>query len=436
MAIFAPRSAAGFQTSLETIEPGEPDMMTRHPTPTELAVLLLASATSTTFCACGSEDDAGSAHAISAAEVTPEALEQRAYIVSKGSDELTIIDLKQLQIVGKVKTNGVGNHMAELNADFTQAFVDSPETNESIVVDTRTQQVVGRIPLAGFPTHISLSKDGKLFGIVEEDDNAVSFVDPDSHEEVKRVTGFQKPHFVRWAPDGMFAYVANINAHFLTKVDVGSLEIVDTIALDGFDPNSLDAMAPEENGFADAQIDAQGILHAADRGMGRVIMYDTKAQKKLPEVQVGPHPWIVYAEHPFAKIPVSIVPNWGDQSVSMISAAASHKVQNVPDASDQDSNGVNYTPLAPNKAFVMNRLRDDITVVDTSTGELTDRIDVGGNTETASTTADGKWIVAAVSSANRVVVIDAVSNKIIKTFDNLGTYPWSVTIPKGQNYCH
>src|SRR5262249_36213830 len=148
--------------------------------------------------------------------------------------------------------------------DFTQAFVDSPETNESIVVDLRTQQVIDRIPLNGFPTHISLSRDGKLFGIVEEDDNAVAFVDPKTHKLVKRLEGFQKPHFVRWAPDGDFAYVANIDAHFLSKVDIHDFKIVDTIALDGFDDKS---MAPDENGFADAQIDSNGILKAADIGM-------------------------------------------------------------------------------------------------------------------------------------------------------------------------
>jgi YVTN family beta-propeller protein len=84
----------------------------------------------------------------------------------------------------------------------------------------------------------------------------------------------------------------------------------------------------------------------------------------------------------------------------------------------------------------MNRIREDIAVVDTASGEITTRIPVGGNTETAATTADGKWIVAAVSGADKVVVIDAVTNEIVKEFKNVGKYPWSVTIPMGQNYCH
>jgi len=37
---------------------------------------------------------------------------------------------------------------------------------------------------------------------------------------------------------------------------------------------------------------------------------------------------------------------------------------------------------------------------------------------------------------NKVVVIDAVTNQVIKTFGDVGKYPWSVTIPRGQNYCH
>jgi DNA-binding beta-propeller fold protein YncE len=35
-----------------------------------------------------------------------------------------------------------------------------------------------------------------------------------------------------------------------------------------------------------------------------------------------------------------------------------------------------------------------------------------------------------------VVVIDAQTNGIVKRFDRVGKYPWSVTIPNGQNYCH
>jgi hypothetical protein len=279
---------------------------------------------------------------------------------------------------------------------------------------------------------LTLSPDGKLLAVMAEEGDSVVFIDPATDQIVKTVSGFFTPHFLRYAKDGRYAYVANLGAHHISRVDLTMLAIDEQIPLDGIE---VGTPAPNEGGFADAQIGNDGVVYAADRSTGRVITYDTVAGKKLPELNAGPHPWIVYAEHPFANVPVHLVPNWGDMTVTMLDGRA-RSVKTVADASDHDSNGVNYSPLAPTKAFVMNRLREDIAVVDTSVGMVTARIPVGGNTETASTTPDGRWVVATVSSAAAVVVIDAKTNGIVKRFDGVGKYPWSVTIPHGQNYCH
>jgi YVTN family beta-propeller protein len=355
--------------------------------------------------------------------------------VSRDSGDVTVIDLGTLSVVGNMETCGEGDHMGELSADFTKLYVDSPGTHESIVVDTQTLQVRTRILVGAEDTHISLSKDGKLLAIVNEWDNSVSFVDPAKDQVVKTLAGFYTPHFVRWAPDGKFAYVANLNAHHITQISVDTLEIVSHIVLDGFDGPPNPTPAPDESGFADVQIDNDGVLYAAHAKTGKVLVYDTVAQKKLGELVVGNQPWIVYAEHPFKTIGHRLVPNFGDQTVSAIAPSPLAVAKTIAGA-DRESYGVNYSPLVPDRAYVMNRQKNEIAVVDTSTGERIDSVPVGGTTETASTTADGKYIVAAVSSANRVVVIDAATGAVVKTFDNVGKYPWSVTIPQGQNYCH
>lgn len=362
-------------------------------------------------------------------------LAHRAYIVSRDSDDLTVIDLDRLEILGNMETCGEGDHMGELNADFTKLYVDSPGTHESIVIDTQTLAVTKRIQLGAETTHISLSKDGKLLGVVNEWDNSVSFVDPVKDVEVKRLDGFYLPHFVRWAPDNKYAYVANLEAHHITRIDLATLSIDAEIPLDGYGVPPVTPALTTESGFADVQIDKDGILYAAHAETGRVLVYDTKTLTKLPELQVGNQPWIVYAEHPFLTIPHHVVPNFGDQTVSMI-APSPLAIARTATGADRQSYGVNYSPLAPNQAFVMNRFKNEVAVIDTTTGNKIQDIPVGGTTETASTTADGKYIVAAVSSANSVVVIDATTNAVVKTFPNVGKYPWSVTIPGGQNYCH
>jgi YVTN family beta-propeller protein len=362
-------------------------------------------------------------------------LENRAYIVARDSGDVTVIDLNTMEILGVLDTQGVTNHMAELNADFTKAYVDSPGTNETIIFDTRALKVQKRVKLGDEPTHLALSRDGRYLGVVNESSNSVSFIDTATDTEVKRLTGFSIPHFVRFAPDGNYAYVANIGAHHITRIEMSSLTIDGEIVLDGFKGSPNPDLAADEGGFADVQIDQNGILYGAHAETGRVLVYDTKSQAKLGELKVGAKPWIVYAEHPFASVTHHVVPNFGDETVSLIQPGNASMGGSAPGA-DSESYGVNYSNLAPGLAFVMNRVRSEIAVVDMDVKQVVKTIAVGGNTETASTTRDGKYIVAAVSSANRVVVIDTVTKNIVRTFNNVGRYPWSVTIPLGQNYCH
>ncbi|MET0342897.1 MAG: cytochrome D1 domain-containing protein [Polyangiales bacterium] len=335
------------------------------------------------------------------ADTSPEGLKQRAYVVSRDSEEIAVIDLRTLELVRK--------------SDY---------------------QTLQQIPVGAHPTHLSLSRDGKLLAVMDEEEGAgaVSFIETATDREVKRLSGFQTPHYMRFAHDNAYGYVANIGAHHITRVDMAKLEIDGHIPLDGFEVGKA---APDEGGFGDAQIDARGILFAAHHASGRVLVYDTNVREKRQDLVIGGNPWMAYAEHPFQNvIQRHLVTNFGQKSVQVIDAAATAPSVLGALPGDEESYGVNYSSRAPNKAFVMNRIRQDVAVVDMNTLNITKRIPVGGNTETAATTADGKYIVATVSSANRVVIIDAETDQIIKTFDGVGNYPWSVTIPGGQNYCH
>ncbi len=369
------------------------------------------------------------------AAVTDEELVQRAYVVSKESDELTVIDLRTERVIAKVPTGGRENHMAELNGDFSKVYVNSAHTNETIVVDARSLKVTKRIAVSGHPGHLSTSRDGKLLAVMAEEDDAVVFIDTASDEVVKRLRGFHTPHFLRFAPDGQRAFVANRGAHHVSEVDLATLEIEGHVALDGFAGPPSATLAAREGGFADVQIDERGILFAAHASTGRVLVYDTTTNRKLPDLTVGKGPWVVFAEHPFRGLPLRhLVPNFAEQTVSLIDGGARAIAATLP--GDEEAYGVNFSSRTPGTAFVMNRGRKDVAVVDTDRREIVRRIPVGGNTETASTTPDGRLIVATVSGANKVVLLDPQTQAVVRAFPDVGRYPWSVTIPKGQNYCH
>jgi len=381
--------------------------------------------------ACGS--DTGSEPSV---DVTPSqrALEQRAYIISQQSDELTVLDLDKLEILARIPTGGVANHMAELSGDFRQVLVTSGGTDEAVLVDAEKLTVQGSIEVTGHPTHIARTPDARLFALMAEATNEVVFIDAHEQRVSERLGGFTTPHFMRFSPDGNWGYVANIGGNGITRVDMQNMRVADEIRLDGYADRRE---TEEEGGFADAQVASDGTLYAAHHTSGKVMAIDSMTGKKLTEVGVGAKPWVAFAEHPFRGIALKhVVPNFGDSTLSIIDGETRKPAVTHTLPGDEEAYGVNYSPLTPDLAFVMNRVREDIAVVNTTTGEILERIDVGGNTETASTTADGKLIVATVSSANRVVVIDVATRKIKKTFDGVGKYPWSVTIPNGQNYCH
>jgi DNA-binding beta-propeller fold protein YncE len=376
---------------------------------------------------------------IPAASLSPMAasvpIEKRAYVASRDSGNITVIDLDNLEIMASLDTCSPGYHMMELSADFSKGYASSNETGKVDVIDVASMKLTNEIDIGLEPTHLSMKPDGKYLAVVAEEENAVSFVDPDRDVVVKKLTGFFLPHFVRFAPDGRYAYVANMAAHHVTRIDVDKLAIDGEIPLDGFDgPPNETLTEDREGGFADVQIDQDGKLWGAHRETGQTLVYDTTTRKKLPQIFAGTKPWVVYAEHPFTEVAARAVPVWGNRSVSLLDRTAT-KAEQV-ETEENESYGVNYSPRVPNKAFVMNRRREEIAVIDTDTKKREAIIAVGGTTETASTTADGRYIVAAVSSTNKVVVIDAVSNDVVKTFDNVGSYPWTVTIPLGHNYCH
>jgi YVTN family beta-propeller protein len=362
-------------------------------------------------------------------------LENRAYIVSKDSDEVHVLDLNCMEITGVVSTGGQGLHMMELNPDYTKGYVDSSDTDETVVFDARTLKVTKRLITGKHPTHLSVALDGRFLAIMAEDDGAVTFLDPKTDTIIKQLPGFFTPHFMRYSENMQTGYVANIGANHLTRVNLNTLEIEGHIALDGFQGPPNQTEAPDEGGFADAQIDRNGVLFAAHHATGKVLAYDTRTHTKVRELPVGLGPWVAFADVPFTNQPERyVVTNFGDKTASIIHGPSRALMGTV--AGDEEAYGVNYSPLAPGKAYVMNRVREEVAVVDLVQMSIVDRIPVGGNVETASTTPDGKYIVAAVSRANRVVVIEAATGKVFKTFDNIGKYPWSVTIPKGQNYCH
>lgn len=387
-------------------------------------------------------------------DVSPEALADRAYVISEQSNELFVVDLGTMRPVASVDTSvGAGpnaNHMSMLSRDGSKVYVAATEQNALVVVDARTLEVVRSIEVGSHPTHAEacfacppsgrdelwIVNEGADHGAEEAGEHgagSISVIDMERDEVVRTLAhpSLVVPHMVRFSD--RHAYIPSIGGNQITVVDLESFSVSDVLLLEG--ESAPGACSGDPCGFADAQIDQSGLLVAAHIETGRVLSYDTRAAARRPDLVGGSRPWSVFVDTLSDIFDTMLMPNWGDETVSLIDRRDTREVARSLQG-DQESYGVNYSPVAPGEAFVLNRVKERVAVVDRQNGELIDSLEVGGTTETASTTRDGRFLLLPISSTNQFKVIDVATRSEVASFEDVGVYPWSVTTIGGQNYCH
>ena len=384
--------------------------------------------------ACGTPKEADQ-------EVTPsDDLTQRAYVISEFSDGVYVIDLETMSHVGTVdvalEAGAINaNHMAVVSPAGDKVFVTATNHDAVAVFDAATLEMTGSIAVGAHNTHASARTAANELWVVNEDDNSISVIDMDTEAVTHTIThdSIQVPHMVQFDHRDERAYIANIAGDQLSVVDLASYTVTDVLLAPGV--TEAGACDADPCGFADAQIDPDGLLFAAHISGGQVLVYDTVSHTRLADIPVGDQPWSVFVDVLGASQATYMVPNFGDATVSVLDREALSEIA-VSDAGDVESYGVNYSPLVPDRAFVLNRQKEQVAVVDAMDGSLIDTIDAGGTTETAATTADGRYLLLPVSSDDALAVIDVTTLEAIARFTDVGIYPWSVTTLAGQNYCH
>ncbi|HKO94771.1 MAG TPA: YncE family protein [Polyangiaceae bacterium] len=401
--------------------------------------------------ACGDSQGAASREA----EITEEALAQRAYVISEESNDLFVVDLSNMTKVGQIDSSVAGganaNHMSMLSRDGSKLYITAAAQNALVVVDTRTLAVTRRIDLGSRPTHaeacFDCAPDGRdelwvvneggggpaLQGESGRGQGSVSVIDMATDEVVRSIAdpSFNVPHFVRFHERA--AYIPSIGGNQISVLDLDTQRVTDVLLLEGqTEPGPCSA---DPCGFADAQIDKSGLLVAAHIESGRVLSFDTNRLLRRPDLKMGNRPWSIFVDQLSDEFDTHLMPNWGDETVSVIDRREQREVARSLEG-DQESYGINYSPLAPGQAFVLNRVKERVAVIDRTTGSLLEALDVGGTTETASTTRDGRYLLLPISSTNQFAVLDVTTRTEVARFDDVGIYPWSVTTVGGQNYCH
>ena len=356
-------------------------------------------------------------------------------IVNRDSNELAFMDLESRQLVGTVFLgNNVNPHMGMFTPDGRYAVTGGTRANKAYVIDVATLELVKEIPVGFAPEHMGISPDSRYYYQGNPDDDSVSVIDMVSLTEIRRIPGFAEPLNVTFLPDGSKAYVANYGAHWIGVIDVTRHELLKKIhvghvdAVARLDP---DRYLGEIKGVSNASISNDGrYLYAADGDLGIVSVIDTREDRVVKRIPVGPDPWRAFMSHD-GKYAVTL--NNGDETVSFIDTEKNEVVATFE--AGPDMVGLNF---AAGKAFAISSTSGFVYAYDMGGLSPAGRIKVGSDIqiETATTDIAEQKLYLGNSTDHTIVIIDAATYQI-ETVGDIGLYPWGTHIFNSKdNYCH
>jgi YVTN family beta-propeller protein len=259
------------------------------------------------------------------------------YAANTGSNNITVFDKKEGQVVGVIAT-GRGPRGIALNPRLRRAYVTLAEDDTIEVVDADAWDVVNRLRLqtGDHPRESALSRDGSTLFTVNSGSDSVSVVDTSSLVEVNRIPVGQGPQSILMDREGKRAYVFNARSSTISVIDVASRALAATITtqpgpLRGqFNRNGerlyvIHEFSPYMTMFDPSSPSVQRKIFV---GTG---MTAIKVDEKTDLIYVGRKPDALEILDPFSLFPVETVPVGGEISHMAIDGDENNLFLVLPD---------------------------------------------------------------------------------------------------------
>ncbi len=354
------------------------------------------------------------------------------YVPNRASADVAVIDTSTDEVVAKVPV-GMQPHQVVISDSLGKLVASNTSDDTITIFDLQRFQVEATLTLGNEPEHMELSPGGSVLAVGNIGAGTLSLISLSENRELARVEGLLEPHNLTFSPEGDYVFVANLGANHVSVVSVAEGKVVKEIPVAEPTPlaSAADQGSAEYQGIINVTRTSDGRLGFAAHGEGNVLaVLDLRTKKTVKTLTLGELPWRAYST---ADGRYMLVPNNGDQTVSVISTATLEVVATLPGAADMT--GIN-TGWFETTAFVISRGEDKAVILDLETMRPAGEIALPGTPETGVTTPDGRKLYVALSEADKVAVIDIRARKVIKLIDGVGEEPWGATMVGAINYCH
>jgi len=218
--------------------------------------------------------------------------DRRLFVTIRGENAVTVYDARSIERLKMIPV-GKGPAMAMFTPDGKRAYETNGRDRSVSIIDTSSLEVIGTITgVGGWTTASVMSPDGKLIVTGTEGDK-YSVIDTATDRLVAEEPSGKDPHGVVLEPDGKHALITNLLSNDVSRVDVASGKIMDTISEVGDKPSNIAVSPDGKRAFVTligerVASDPEGRLSGKDAG---VSVIDLASKKVIAVIPLGGDPY-------------------------------------------------------------------------------------------------------------------------------------------------
>ncbi len=187
-------------------------------------------------------------------------------------------DGKEMQLARRIATAKTPSHLW-IDSKSTTVYASMQDSDELVAIDLATQQLRWRVKTGPMPADLYGTPDDRivLVGLTGSDSVEVFDVSGASPRSIKKIKTGNGAHAFRAAGDKRHVFVSNRVANTISKIDLHSLEQVDSFPAPG-GPDCIEVLAGGK------------LLMVTSRWARKLTVVDTESKKVVRQVNVGKSP--------------------------------------------------------------------------------------------------------------------------------------------------
>ena len=305
---------------------------------------------------------------------TAAAENQWLYVGNSRGDDISIVDLASLKVIGDIKL-GERIHGVALQPDGKRLFATVESDHTLRIIDTATRQMVGTVKVSGRPNQIAVTPDGKYVVVPIRDGDKVDIVDVAKQAVVKSLP-IKEPHNALSTGSNRYIFVSSMASHEINIVDLDKMEFSAVIPVGGR-PRPY-VVAPDGKTMFVAIADLHGF-----------VVVNIPDKKVLQRVEMP-------AEHP-----------------------TPHPLKY--ESADTRTHGLALTPDG-DELWVSSLLDDCVYIYDVKAQKFVGKVPTGAGPNWLAFTPDGRYLCVSNADSDDVSIIDVKSRREL-TRIKLGKVP-------------